>query len=82
MQCEIFLDSLDSGDWRTLLRVNTAIPGLCLILSMVFLIDSPRLYITKGNYEDGFELLDKMGKGNNKDYVPMTDVEVYNCILK
>ena len=57
IQCQIFLESLDKGDWRTLIRFNILIPLLCLILSKLFLIESPRLSISKGNFVVGFALM-------------------------
>jgi len=76
VQCYIFLDSLDSGNWRLLLRVNIAAPLMCLLCSIFILIDSPRIYICQGNFEEGFKLMDQMGKMNNPNYEAITEDEV------
>jgi hypothetical protein len=73
--CEIFLDSFDSGDWRSLLRFNT-IPALLCVLGGYFLLrESPRLYVARGDFERGFEELNLMGITNSRVYVPLSDGE-------
>lgn len=73
--CFIFLDSFSSGDWRNLLRVNSIPALLCLVGSLFFLRESPRLYIAQGHYDQGFLELDAMGLTNNKHYQPITQQE-------
>jgi MFS family permease len=73
--CFIFLDSFSSGDWRSLLRINAIPASLCLLGSMVFLRESPRLYIAQGRYEKGFIELDGMGRKNDASYIQITESE-------
>lgn len=58
IQCAIYMDSLSSGNWRVMLRINILSPIISLLGSYYFLEESPRFYIMKGEYDVGFNILD------------------------
>lgn len=50
LMCFFFLDDFNSGDWRNLLRANAVPATICLVGSIVFLRDSPRLFVAQGDF--------------------------------
>lgn len=54
------------------MRFNTIPAILCLIGSIFWLRESPRLYIGRGDFEKGFSELNFMGKMNDQFYENIT----------
>ncbi|KAM3144931.1 hypothetical protein pb186bvf_002936 [Paramecium bursaria] len=75
-----FLQSFDQGDWRGLLTFNIAPASLCLIGIIFLLGESPRLLIYQKKFEQGFMLLDRMGKSNRISYENITEYEKTSII--
>lgn len=60
----IFMESVTEGDWRTV-TFWIGFLFIVVVINVLFLIEeSPRFLITHDNYEEAFEIMDKMGKKN------------------
>lgn len=72
----IFLDSIATGNWRALAITNSIPCLICLIVSIIYLYESPRFLICQGNINKGVEGINYMGRINDKDYLDLEDDEV------
>ncbi|CAD8110412.1 unnamed protein product [Paramecium sonneborni] len=56
--CFIFLDDYTSGNWRGLIRFNGIPISIAFILSILYLTETIRYHLSKGQYEIAIQLID------------------------
>lgn len=64
--CFFFLDDYTSGNWRELIRFNGLPVLTCFILSLFYLKETVRYYLSKGYYTEAFDEIIEIAKENKK----------------
>lgn len=75
--CILTFESFDEGNWKLVLRLNSALSAFCSIGVLLWVHDTPRFHLVKGRCEVAFEMIDRMGFSNKKaGYTPLSENEV------
>ena len=61
----ICLDSFTAGDWRTMMIYSSLPSSLVFIGAVLFMHESPRFLIAKGDFQKGYEVINVMIRENN-----------------
>lgn len=68
----IYMEDFVKGNWRAV-ALASLVPCLIMLFGNIFLIkDSPRHLIVKNQTAEGIEIMNHMGKVNNKNFRPFT----------
>ncbi|CAD8146111.1 unnamed protein product [Paramecium octaurelia] len=73
--CFFFLDDYTSGNWRGLIRFNGIPVLLCFILSILYLKETIRYYLNKGQYTVAFQEIEEVQKQNNSSKEALNESE-------
>ncbi|CAD8183877.1 unnamed protein product [Paramecium octaurelia] len=73
--CFIFLDDYTSGNWRGLIRFNGIPITIAFILSILYLTETIRSHLSKGEYEIALNLIDQQITINGNTDLLLCDSE-------
>ncbi|KAM3127307.1 hypothetical protein pb186bvf_020593 [Paramecium bursaria] len=71
-----FLESLNKGNWRGMALCNTIPCTICFFASILFLQESPRHHIVQGNFQEGIEGMNHMGRLNNDNFEEIQQTQI------